>query len=33
MLEQTVYTKKYGRETERYRACRKPGGAWDVNKI
>ncbi len=32
MLEQTVYTKQYGRETERYRACRKPGGAWDVRK-
>lgn len=32
-LEQTAYTKKYGRETERYRACRKPGGAWDVRKI
>ncbi len=33
MLEQTAYTKKYGRQTERYRACRKPGGAWDVNRI
>lgn len=33
ILEQTAYTKKYGRETERYRACRKPGGAWDVRKI
>lgn len=32
-LEQTAYTKKYGRETERYRACRKPGGAWDVRRI
>jgi len=32
-VEQTVYTKKYGRETEHYRACRKPGGAWDVNRI
>ena len=32
-VEQTVYTKKYGNETEHYRACRKPGGAWDVNKI
>ena len=33
MLEQTAYTKKYGRQTERYRACRKPGGAWDVRKV
>lgn len=32
-VEQTVYTKKYGRETEHYRACRKPGGAWDIRKI
>ncbi len=32
-LEQVAYTKKYGRETERYRACRKPGGAWDLTKI
>jgi surface antigen len=32
-VEQTAYTKKYGRETERYRACRKPGGAWDISKI
>lgn len=32
-LEQTAYTKKYGRQVERYRACRKPGGAWDVNRI
>jgi len=33
LLEQTVYTKKYGRETERYRACRKPNGDWKVRKI
>lgn len=32
-VEQTVHTKKYGRQTEHYRACRKPGGAWDVNRI
>lgn len=32
-VEQTAYTKRYGRETERYRACRKPGGAWDLSKI
>lgn len=32
-LEQTAYTKKYGRETERYRACRKPSGEWHVKKI
>jgi surface antigen len=32
-IEQTAYTKKYGRETERYRACRKPGGAWQLTKI
>lgn len=32
-VEQTVYTKRYGRETEHYRACRKPGGAWDIHKI
>lgn len=32
-VEQTVHTKRYGREVERYRACREPGGAWDISKI
>lgn len=32
-VEQTVFTKRYGRETEQYRACRAPSGAWDVNRI
>ncbi|MDP1630766.1 MAG: SH3 domain-containing protein [Caulobacter sp.] len=32
-VEQTLYTKKYGRETERYRACRQSGGGWDLTKI
>ncbi|CAN1560020.1 Glycine zipper domain containing protein [Caulobacteraceae bacterium] len=32
-IEQTAYTKKYGRETEQYRACRKPGGAWQLTKL
>ena len=32
-IEQTIYTKKYGTERERYRACRKPSGSWDLTKI
>jgi surface antigen len=32
-IEQTAYTKKYGRETEQYRACRKPGGTWQLTRI
>lgn len=32
-ITQTVYTKKYGSESERYRACRKPSGSWDLTKI
>jgi hypothetical protein len=32
-VEQTAYTRKYGRETERYRACRKSGGGWELSKI
>lgn len=32
-VEQTLHTRRYGDERERYRACRKPGGAWDIRKI
>ncbi len=32
-IEQTIHTRKYGVERERYRACRKPGGAWDLTRI
>ncbi|MFZ5670292.1 MAG: glycine zipper 2TM domain-containing protein [Pseudomonadota bacterium] len=32
-LEQTLHTRRYGDERERYRACRKPGGAWEIHKI
>lgn len=32
-ITQTIYTKKYGSESERYRACRKPSGHWDLTKI
>ena len=32
-IEQTAYTKRYGRETERYRACRGSGGGWELTKI
>lgn len=33
LVEQTLNTKRYGRESERYRACRKPGGAWELTRI
>ncbi len=32
-IEQTVYTKKYGTERERYRACREAGGSWQLTRI
>ncbi len=32
-IEQTIYTRKYGTERERYRACRKPSGSWELTKI
>jgi surface antigen len=32
-ITQTIYTKKYGSESERFRACRKPSGSWDLTKI
>ena len=32
-IEQTIHTQKYGTERERYRACRKPSGSWDLTRI
>lgn len=32
-IEQTIHTKKYGAERERFRACREPGGGWQLTKI
>lgn len=32
-ITQTIYTKKNGTESERYRACRNAGGTWDLTKI
>lgn len=32
-IEQTIHTKKYGAERERFRACRKPSGSWDLTRI
>jgi surface antigen len=32
-IVQTIHTTKYGTERERYRACRKPSGSWDLTRI
>ncbi|ATQ44524.1 SH3 domain-containing protein [Caulobacter mirabilis] len=32
-ITQTIYTKKYGSESERYRACRQSNGHWDLTRI
>lgn len=32
-VEQTIYTRQNGSETERLRACRKPSGSWKLSKL
>lgn len=32
-ITQTIHTKRYGAESERFRACRNQSGRWDLTKI
>jgi len=32
-VEQTIYTRQSGRESERLRACRKPNGGWKLTRL
>lgn len=32
-ITQTISTKRYGTESERFRACRKPSGHWELTRI